>query len=148
MSYLRRKLFRRNVSKTLFSIIQTLVLAVVLLQMKSRLFDNGQIEERSRFPYAKSLNCAHGKCLHFKGLLHVCIMFDTDARASLAVTDGDRSISTIGECPSCIPVSYTCCVVMSYSRLKQVHSLNSTRANCETSIEHNALSHSLCAKMR
>lgn len=55
--------------------------AVALLQMESRLFDNGQIEERSRFPYAESLNCAHGKYLHFKGLLHVCIMFDTGARA-------------------------------------------------------------------
>ena len=46
-------------------------------------FRQWALEERSRFSYTDSLNCTHGKYLHFKGLLHVCIMFDTDARASL-----------------------------------------------------------------
>lgn len=53
-----------------------------LLRMESRLFDNGQTEERSRFPCVEDSNCAHSKHLHFKGLLLACIMFDTGARSS------------------------------------------------------------------
>lgn len=95
--------------------------SVALLQMESRLFDNGQIEKRPRFPYVERLNCAHGKYLHFKGLLRVCIMFDTGARTSLADGDCYKYHKRMLLVRSRIPIPHTNCAVMSYSRLKQVH---------------------------
>lgn len=97
----RRRIFWKNCVKTplfsfFFEIIQTdsqFRLAAALLRMKSRLFDNGQTGERSRFPCVEDPNCAHGKHLHFKGLLLVCIMFDTGARSSQSQLVG-TSIST------------------------------------------------------
>lgn len=149
------RIFQKNCVKTplfsfFFEIIQTdslFRLAAALLRMESRLFDNGQTGERSRFPCVEDPNCAHGKHLHFKGLLLVCIMFDTGARSSQSQLVGTSISTTRGYyLHACVlPHTYTqYLLVISYSRLKQVHSFNNAQANCKILVEYNTFSRSSC----
>lgn len=112
--YLRREIFWKNSVKTSLLFISEIMqidsrfrLAVALLRMESRLLDNGQTGERSRFSCVDGSNCAHGKHLHFKGLLLTCIMFDTGARSSQFQLVGTSiSATRVLLACSCITTTY------------------------------------------
>lgn len=121
-------------------------LAGILLRMESRLFDNEQTGKRSRFSCVEGPNCAHGKHLHFKGLLLACIMFDTGARSSQFSLVETSVSATRGYSPCTLVYYCSTHIVLAsdklLSGLKQMHSFNSSaRANCEISVIRKIHSH-------